>query len=422
MSSPIRAMLTLSFGTAVAKLCVLLSMPVLTRIYTPAHFSYYSLFTSIVVVAAPLMTLRYSLAIPLARRDEVAFNLSVFCLFLVAVSSIILSVILSFLWPTLIQGVVAADGSLLWQVVVAGCVASAVYEVLAMWASRKQAYSSSARSQVLSAVVGESGKVSSGLAGAQGIGLVAGHILGQIVSSLMLIRVFGPEFWRLSGTISQSKMSFTASYYRDFLIWRMPSQLLQGLAFRGPVFYFATVFGSNATGYLGLAMMALSLPITLIANNAGNALYAEAARMGRRARSEIREIAKDTVKKLSILSFVPGVALMLSGPALFSFIFGKEWEVAGEFASIMSVSLIFQFVASPITKLLNIFGDQKLIFYLDAQRTIIVISVFLVSYYKDLDPRQVLYIFSGAIALHYLVALFVVFRALRVPVHNRSKS
>ena len=231
MSSPIRAMLTLSFGTAVAKLCVLLSMPVLTRIYTPAHFSYYSLFTSIVVVAAPLMTLRYSLAIPLARRDEVAFNLSVFCLFLVAVSSIILSVILSFLWPTLIQGVVAADGSLLWQVVVAGCVASAVYEVLAMWASRKQAYSSSARSQVLSAVVGESGKVSSGLAGAQGIGLVAGHILGQIVSSLMLIRVFGPEFWRLSGTISQSKMSFTASYYRDFLIWRMPSQLLQGLAF-----------------------------------------------------------------------------------------------------------------------------------------------------------------------------------------------
>ncbi len=49
------------------------------RIYTPEHMGVLSVFASLAAMLIPFVTLAYSTAIPLPKRDGMALNLAVLC-------------------------------------------------------------------------------------------------------------------------------------------------------------------------------------------------------------------------------------------------------------------------------------------------------------------------------------------------------
>lgn len=72
-----RGMMTLALGSSIGRVIGIASIPVLTRLYSPADFGVLAVFTALVAILAPLVTLRYALALPLPRHDGVAMNLLV---------------------------------------------------------------------------------------------------------------------------------------------------------------------------------------------------------------------------------------------------------------------------------------------------------------------------------------------------------
>ena len=72
-----RGMLVLATGSGIGKIIGIAAIPILTRIYAPEDFGVLAVFTALVTIHAPLVTLRYVLALPLPRHDGVAFNLLV---------------------------------------------------------------------------------------------------------------------------------------------------------------------------------------------------------------------------------------------------------------------------------------------------------------------------------------------------------
>src|SRR5690554_1776955 len=70
-----RGMLTLALGSGIGRLIGIALIPVLTRIYTPDDFGVLAVYTALVAILAPLVTLRYVLALPLPRHDGMALNL-----------------------------------------------------------------------------------------------------------------------------------------------------------------------------------------------------------------------------------------------------------------------------------------------------------------------------------------------------------
>ena len=73
--SVFKGMATLALGSGMAKIIGLLSIQVLTRIYSPEDFGLLSVFTAMLLILTPLMTLRYELAVPLPSRDGAAMTL-----------------------------------------------------------------------------------------------------------------------------------------------------------------------------------------------------------------------------------------------------------------------------------------------------------------------------------------------------------
>ena len=55
------------------------------------------------------------------------------------------------------------------------------------------------------------------------------------------------------------------------------------------------------------------------------------------------------------------IVIALSGPWLFSLVFGSQWEIAGEFARILALSCSLQFLVSSFSILLPALGRVKTI-------------------------------------------------------------
>ena len=77
--------LKLVTGTTLAQIIVVLTSPLLTRLYGPEAFGFYALFASITGILGVIACMRYELAIMLPKTDEEAANLLGLCLLSVAV-------------------------------------------------------------------------------------------------------------------------------------------------------------------------------------------------------------------------------------------------------------------------------------------------------------------------------------------------
>ena len=97
-----RGVLTLVAGTGMAQLIVILSSPVLTRLYPPSDYGVYSVAMSIVAVLITIACLRYEFAIPLPGSDVTAANVLVLALATALVMSAIAGVVLWLTGPALL--------------------------------------------------------------------------------------------------------------------------------------------------------------------------------------------------------------------------------------------------------------------------------------------------------------------------------
>ena len=68
-----RRLATLGSGTILGQACLVVSAPLITRLFTPEQFGVLAVFGALVSMAAVVMALRYEFAVPALASDEEAF-------------------------------------------------------------------------------------------------------------------------------------------------------------------------------------------------------------------------------------------------------------------------------------------------------------------------------------------------------------
>lgn len=407
-----KGMATLAIGNGLARVVGLAAIPILTRIYSPEHFGVLSVFTALLLILTPLMTLRYELAVPLPRRDSTAMTLMVVSVFLIVAMTITLSVLFWLAGPALLtMGSMEALIPYRWMLIIALCSAG-LYEVLLIWAVRRRAYPAIARTQLQQSVAGSIAKIALGLLGLKPLGLLAGQVLGAGAGTMTLIRTFRADvkgYWR---HITLRRAWYMLLHYRSFPAYRLPSQLLQIFASQAPLLLTAALYDAQTTGQLGLAMMTLALPMNLLGHSTSKAYYAEIASIGRKRPAEIRQVTFSVIKRLLVLALAPALLLLTFGEQLFAFAFGTQWALAGEMASILALYLLFQFMHAPASHLLSVFEGQRVLLMLNVQRTLLTLGCFAAAHLFDLPINSVLLLYAITLSMHYLFSLLVTLRVI----------
>nr|WP_240956866.1 oligosaccharide flippase family protein [Pseudopontixanthobacter vadosimaris] len=409
-------MATLSGGVLGGRVIGLVAIPILTRIYEPADFGALSVFTALIMLLSPFVSLRYPVAIPLPRRDRLAFSLVALSFLLVLGNGLIVSVLMWMFAPIILSALSMEVLIPYWYVIVIGLVASTIFEILSAWSTRRKDYGPLARASVYQSFSGSAIKVSLGVLIAGPIGLLLGQIVSFSGGCGMLLSRYATEFRGISGKLRMGK---AARLYRGFALHRLPAEALLAGSLQLPVILVAGRYSAALAGQYGLAISMIAVPSTLIVRSLSKAFYAEIASIGLKRIGEIKAITIATIKRLLLVGIPIAAMMWLVGQEASVLLFGSKWAEAGRFVELLSLVLFSSLVAAPIMRLLDLLREQKLLLAINGFRLCIVLAVF--GYLPSLNYTlfDVVFVYSSAMLCLHACSGWLVLHRLNVNAEER---
>lgn len=398
-----RGMATLALGGSMAKVIAMASIPFLTRIYSPADYGVLAIFSAFISMLVPVLTFRYVVAIPLPRHDGIAMNLMVLSAALMVITTLTVLTLLYLFGEGLLNLLSMSALVPYWWLIGAGLLGAATYELLSMWATRRRAYAAIARTQVLQSLVGAAVKIALGLMAIKPLGLMVGQVVNLSGGIGSLTRNFAQDMRRNARFVSLRRLRIVTAYYFEFPLYRLPSQFLLQFSMQAPLLFAASTYDAAITGQLGLALMAVTLPVGLLGQSMSVAYQAEASKLGRKKAKEVYSLTLSVLGRLAILGAFPAVVLLLFGEQLFVLVFGHQWQQAGTFAAILSAYMLFQFVSRPVPHIFSIFGRNKTYLLTSMNRLLLISAIFWFGYYFELPINHVMMIYSAVLSAHYVL-------------------
>jgi O-antigen/teichoic acid export membrane protein len=343
-----------------AQVIVLLAGIGAARLYTPVQFGAAASFVAGVGLVGVVSALRYDLAIAVATDEGDAERLLVLSVVMVATTAVVVGTFAIVAGPWLLPafGVRAAVSDLRF-IAPAGIAALGFVGVAVRWATRRRRYALIGRTRIRQAVSQGVAQLGLGVAGLGVWGLALAGLAGSCAGGVRLateplavIRAYDLRGQR--GAIWR-----TARRYRQFPTFSLFATLCHGLATAGVPIVVAALYGLRMAGYLVLAQRVVTIPLRLLGEAISGTYLGDSSLLRRIAPGAVRSRLRQTTAMLAILALVPLAILVVAGPELFSFVFGRRWHVAGELARPLCVLAAAQLVVWPILQTFAVLARLK---------------------------------------------------------------
>lgn len=418
----IAALARLATGNLAARLIVLASTPILTRLYTPEDFGHFYSLIGVTAVAIPVVSLSYANAIPLARHDRRAMAISVWCLlaaFTLTPALVLLLLCITFALGN--DGFVGEIGTVIAFALLV--LASVLIEVSSGWLTRVRLLGITAKGIVLKSLTSEFSKIGFGIVIPSTFGLIISQFLGAALASAYLLRMLPIAH----GKHALRKLSYlwlVLVKYREFALFRMPAQVLSSYGVQAPVLLLALSYGATQAGYVALAVNMISVPVSLFGQSLNRALFSELAHALRQqnpARNSAKKIFTQGIFLSALIGFPASIFMFAAAPFIFPRVFGIEWVQAGNYVSIMSIYVFFQFLSYPVLSVLNFSGAQSRLLSIHGQRAALATAILLIVPATGADIVTTLWFYSAALCAHYMLSFLYTVRSFNRYLHNGSK-
>lgn len=349
----VRAATKLAGGTIGAQALMILSAPVLTRLYTPEDFGLLAVYTSLLSISVVVASVRYELAIPLPKTDTEAANIVVLSLTMVLLMTV-LSVIIVMSLGDKISVLLNTPGlaSYFWILPV-GVFLAGVYKVFNYWAVRTKNFTLIAKTTVSQALVTLGIQLMGYSLG--GISLLLGQAGGRGAGSLKLgsTALKNKDFW----SWNWCGVWHAAKRYKQFPLYSTWSSLLNVTGNQMPPLLFALLFSPNVAGWYLLTQRVLAMPVKLVSDAVSKVFLSNASEAWRDG--SIGELIGKIHSKL-VFIIVPVLCVFSSiSPDLFLLIFGENWKISGEIARWLAPWLALVFILSPFMVLFEVLECQR---------------------------------------------------------------
>lgn len=407
-------------GSAAAQVLTLAVSPILSRLYSPDAFGSLGVFTSIASVLIIFAALRYEQAIPLADEDDDAWHLSQLAAVVALTFSLSVFAVLFFLSEY--TELFAAENRWLFvcllPVVTFG---GSLYRIALNASIRAKLYSSIASTKVRQAIGQVCVQVGMGVLYPVPAGLISGFIVGQVGGVLHLLKSLG-RAGKLGSHSTLSQLGNRAKKFKEFPLILSWAILFNSLSIHMPGLLVAKFFGLEAAGFYFLSRRVISAPLIMIRNAISQVYLGEASGLYRSDRLRFRRLFFVTSRNLALAGFLICGVVALLAPFLVPLAFGANWGGAGQFAQILAIHQMFQFVVGPMAQTTIIVGKRKAQLLIDILRFASVALSFYIPSRYGFDVTAVLMSYVAVSGLYYLMnylyLVVLVLRAEPTKVHS----
>lgn len=373
-------------GTVGAQALMVLASPLLTRLYTPEDFGLLAVYASILSLFTVIASLRYELAIPLPEQDSEAAHVTILSLLIVGLVTGISTLVILLGGDFLSQLIGEPDMvNYLWLLPI-GVFAIGCYQVFNYWAIRTKSFGVIAKTKLTQSVTTLVVQLSGFKLGV--LALMLGQTGGQSVGVMSLARPalksshFKAWRWR--------DLKNVAVRYKSFPIFSTWGGFLNAASTQLPPLIFAVLFSVGIAGLYALAHRVLAMPMSIVGSAVGNVFFANAAEAYRE--NKLASLFESVYAKLVGIIMPIMLVLLIDAPRLFAFVFGANWEEAGQLARWMIPWLAVNFVASPLSTLFAILDKQKQgMFFQGAMLLLRMLAIFIGYQYNNIILTVILF-------------------------------
>uniref|UniRef100_UPI004057BAE9 lipopolysaccharide biosynthesis protein n=1 Tax=Candidatus Electronema sp. TaxID=2698783 RepID=UPI004057BAE9 len=354
-----RNVVTLMTGTVIAQAIPIAISPILTRLYSPEEFGLFALYMGLAAILSVIVTGRYEQAIMLPADDDDAANLVVLSLAITVIISLLV-LLLIFLTSSNVASALEKPEIEAWLFLLPVTIfLTGIYQTLNYWNNRKKQYKTLAKNRIYQSTTMSIMHIGGGFISGSGLFLIFGNLIGNIASAFFLgLNIFKKDSSSFID-IRKDKQILLAKRYKKFPIFdtwgalaNVSSYQIQNILL--PIFY-----GLSSAGFYFVVLRVLQAPLSLI-NTSLTEVYKQKLTDPKTTDDDLKRYYKKMFVFLLSIGLPPLVLFMLIGEELFSFAFGSEWQVAGEYAIILSPMFYIRFIASPLSYFLYLKEKQEI--------------------------------------------------------------
>jgi len=397
--------LVLGSGAVLAQAIGVLSMLVITRLYSPSDFGIYTLFSSFLAIVVGVASLRYEFAFPLINDDKRAANLLALCLIILIGTSAGFTFILLSAGVYLVNFFQMNSLAVFMWLLIVGFFGIGLYTILNYWAIRQRDYTRITYTRINQSISGAGCKILLGAFSFGPIGLIIGNIIGQMAG----IGTFARALWKTEQNIFKNitfaGIKSVAKEYWHFPAFNCPGLLISTISLQIPPLILVALYDTQIVGFFTLAQALLVFPTSIISASVAQAFHGDIGMMVRQGSNELKAFYIKTVKHLTLVALpLIGISSLLA-PFVVPIIFGDAWGDAGWYCLPLALMVIPGFIAATTNKL-DVYGYNHWVLMINIIQILFVLCGFYLCNLLELPVLLTLTIYA-LIMLSMYVAIIV---------------
>ncbi len=408
-----RSIAKLLSGGAISAIVTIITLPIISRLYSPTELGAFHTFLSVVVIFSVSSSFKYEMAIALPKNYIRVNAIFTLCILSLLLTTVIYSLVFLFLGSAILS-LLSAEylKPYLWlfppAIFITGC-----YQIVEYLVIQKKLFGTLAKNKLIFTGVNQGSAISLGFTGMSYAGLMISYLAALLVCGWLLLRAScraeGPNKQLLNLRLRYLKK--VAGHYRKFPVFNLAGAFLIELSIHMPVFVFGKYASTEFLGYYVMANRLLEMPVNLVVIPVRKVYLKYAADAYDVSVYELRKLYLSTLKKLIYLAVV-GVLVGLSAISFFiPYFLGGDWDNVVGVLQILLWAKFFQFLNSPLSSTLVVIDRMEIGVFLVAGS--VVVRFFSMISYSE-DPWATLVAYTVSTSIFYILYNYVMYRLIRV--------
>ena len=403
----IKNIFTLLSGATIAQVIALISIPVLTRMYTPEDFGYIAIYLSITNIIASVSTGRYELAIMLPKKKSDSLAIFKGTLSIVALASIsaLLLIILFKNFNNPLSNFIKPG---YFYLLPASIFLVALSNMFLQWFTRVKKFQLQAKTKIIKSSSNSGINIAMGyFFNLKSWGLFLGHIGGQLSQFIFFsgrfIKTELNEFKKIE--IQQIKQQLQEN--RNFPYFSAPMAFLNSVSVDILIYVFNIFYSTTLVGLYSNANKVINYPLNLISQSFTSVFYQKIAETDKKLK--LYTVSYFINLLLASLAMTP---IVLWGEEIFAFVLGDEWETAGSIAKYLAPLTITSFAMRSVSNIFSLTRKHQILLIWQSIYLLVILITIFVSKNEKFEIMLVSISFIGAFL--YIALAIIGFRIMKL--------
>ncbi|WP_187418310.1 type 8 capsular polysaccharide synthesis protein Cap8K [Staphylococcus aureus] len=380
-------------SSGIAQVILIITTPIITRLYSPAEFGEFTIFSNIAMILIPIINARYDLLIVNAKNDRSANILS-------QISFLISLLILLILIPILaISAWLYPNFILDFIFIIIMLFLVSLTNIFINYLNKERKYKVLSLINVFRAGSMALLQIIFGLLSLGSLGLIIGFSLSYITGITLGYKTFKKHF-NIVRNKEETKVLFLEN--KNQLVYSTPSILLNSLSFSVVVFFIGILYTNTEVGIYGMAIRVLGIPVTIISLGLSK-IFMQQANDYYIERGNFRNLLLKFSSTLVIVSIILYVPLYLFSEELVNILLGHSWVDAITVIKIVIPLFVIRLIVSTVSLSVIVLQKQQLELILQALFLIGTTVTFVISKMLNLTFLNFVSINTAVLIVSYMI-------------------